>query len=298
MSFAGGRGSGSVRLISPPSCPVAVPVDTAIEYLMVKKDFQAALDTCEKGLESLASAEQEESCFKHGELKAALTIVGIQALAELNEWRGVLSWVLQQYGETTKIPAKIIQMCILLYVKVGEWAVMKDAVEDWLCCSSNISQSGFSTVSELYLLHILIPMGRTTEALELLESDVGQVAFTEEQRQAARSLVELQTSTLSNPDSQSVAVTTTTAASQKDNSSKRLNSVMRLLFRGLSVASMRFRSISLRRVFLAVMLLYLLLIRMDPALPSAFPWLLRLHRLLQQAWNTMFGPYYKANTRN
>lgn len=48
--------------------------------------------------------------FKHGELKAALTIVGIQALAELNQWRGVLSWVLQQYGETTKIPAKIIQM--------------------------------------------------------------------------------------------------------------------------------------------------------------------------------------------
>lgn len=61
MSLAGGRASGSVRLISPPACPVAVPVDTAIEYLMVKKDFQAALDTCEKGLESLASAEQEES---------------------------------------------------------------------------------------------------------------------------------------------------------------------------------------------------------------------------------------------
>lgn len=39
---------------------------------------------------------------------------------------------------------------------------------------------------------------------------------------------------------------------------------MRLLLRGLSVASVRFRSISLRRVFLAVMLLYLLLIRMDP----------------------------------
>lgn len=61
MSLTGGRGSGSVRLISPPASPVAVLVDTAIEYLMVKKDFQAALDTCEKGLESLASAEQEES---------------------------------------------------------------------------------------------------------------------------------------------------------------------------------------------------------------------------------------------
>ncbi|KAI7792188.1 peroxisome assembly protein 26 [Triplophysa rosa] len=297
VSLTGGRGSGSVRLISPPASPAVVTVDTAIEYLMVKKDFQAALDTCEKGLESLASAEQEESCFKHGELKAALTIVGIQALAELNQWRGVLSWVLQQYGETTKIPAKIIQMCILLYVKVGEWAVMKDAVNDWLRCSSNMSQSGFSTMSELYILHILLPMGLTAEALELLESDVGQVAFTEEQRQAARSLVDLQkekNASLSNPDPQSVAV----AASRKDNSSKRLNPIMRLLLRGLSLASVRVRSISLRRVFLAVMLLYLLLIRMDPALPSAFPWLLHLHGLLQQVWNTMFGPYYKGNTRN
>lgn len=296
--MAGGRGSCSFRQTSSPTCPLTSMLDTATEYLMVKKDFQAALDTCEKSLESLASAEQEESCFKHGELKAALTIVGIQAMAELNQWRGVLSWVLQQYGKTDKIPAKIIQMCILLYVKVGELAVMKDAVDDWLRCSSNMSQSGFSTVSELYLIHILIPMGHTTEALELLESDVGRVAFTEEQRQAARSLVDFQNeknAALSNPNP--VTVTTGTTASQ-DKSSQRLNSIIKLLHRGLSIASVRIRSISLRRVFLTLMLLYLLLIRMDPALPSAFPWLLHLHRLLQQAWNAMFGPYYKAHTRS
>lgn len=296
--MAGGRGSCSFRQTSSPTCPLTFMLDTATEYLMVKKDFQAALDTCEKCLESLASAEQEESCFKHGELKAALTIVGIQAMAELNQWRGVLSWVLQQYGKTDKIPAKIIQMCILLYVKVGELAVMKDAVDDWLRCSSNMSQSGFSTVSELYLIHILIPMGHTTEALELLESNVGRVAFTEEQRQAARSLVDFQNeknAALSNPNP--VTVTTGTTASQ-DKSSQRLNSIIKLLHRGLSIASVRIRSISLRRVFLTLMLLYLLLIRMDPALPSAFPWLLHLHRLLQQAWNAMFGPYYKAHTRS
>lgn len=62
VSLAGGRGSGSVRLSSPPACPVTAPVDAALEYLMVKKDFQAALDTCEKGLESLGSfTEQEDS---------------------------------------------------------------------------------------------------------------------------------------------------------------------------------------------------------------------------------------------
>lgn len=301
MSLAGGRGSGSVRLSGPPACPVTAPVDAALEYLMVKKDFQAALDTCEKGLESLGSfAEQEDSSFKYAELKAALTIVGIQALAELNQWCGVLSWVLQQYGETEKIPAKIIQMCILLYVKVGERAVMKDAVCDWLHYSGNMSQSGFSSVAELYFLHILVPMGHTAEALEMLETDVGRVAFTDEQRQAARSLVDIQneknaTSSSTNPES--VGVTTTSSASKQDKLTQRLTSIMRLLYRGLSVASVRIRSISLRRVFLALILLYLLLVRIDPALPSAFPWLLRLHGLLQQTWNTMFGPYYKANSR-
>lgn len=78
MSLAGGRGSGSVRLISPPACPVAVPVDTAIEYLMVKKDFQAALDTCEKGLESLASAEQEESWWVRLTAKSKSALLSIQ----------------------------------------------------------------------------------------------------------------------------------------------------------------------------------------------------------------------------
>lgn len=302
MSLAGGRGSGSVRLSGPPACPVTAPVDAALEYLMVKKDFQAALDTCEKGLESLGSfAEQEDSSFKYAELKAALTIVGIQALAELNQWCGVLSWVLQQYGETENIPAKIIQMCILLYVKVGERAVMKDAVCDWLHYSGNMSQSGFSSVAELYFLHILVPMGHTAEALEMLETDVGRVAFTDEQRQAARSLVDIQneknaTSSSTNPES--VGVTTTSSASKQDKLTQRLTSIMRLLYRGLSVASVRIRSISLRRVFLALILLYLLLVRIDPALPSAFPQLLRLHGLLQQTWTTMFGPYYKANSRS
>lgn len=302
MSLAGGRGSNSVRLISPPACPFAAQVDAAVEYLMIKKDFEAALDTCEKGLESLGfSVEQEENCFKYAELKAALTIVGIQALAELNQWRGVLSWVLQQYGETEKIPAKIIQMCILLYVKVGEQAVMKDAVCGWLHCSDNMSQTGFSTVAELYFLHILVPTGHTTEALEMLEGDVGRVAFSDEQRQAACSLVDIQNAknaASSNSNPESVAVVATTSASKQDKSTQRLNSIMRLLYRSLSVASVRIRSISLRRVFLALMLLYLLLVRIDPALPSAFPWLLRLHGLLQQMWNTMFGPYYRANNRS
>ncbi|TRY90856.1 hypothetical protein DNTS_020880 [Danionella cerebrum] len=287
------RSSASVYLGSGSVCFGSV--EPAIEYLMVNKDFQAALDTCEMGLEHLRTLEgQEESCLNHAEMKASWTIVGIQALAELNRWRDVLSWVLQQYEETEKIPARIIQMCILLYVKVGEHEAMKNPVFDWLNCSANHGQSGFSTVAELYFLHILLPMGHIPDALEMLESPVGQVAFTEEQRQTAQSLVNAENE--KNTNSESVAATRN--ALKEDRLSQRLSSIMRLLQRSLSVASERIRSISFRRVFLALMLLCLLLVRIDPALPASFPWLLQLNSMLQQTWNTMFGPYYRTHSRS
>ncbi|KAL6459674.1 hypothetical protein MHYP_G00314330 [Metynnis hypsauchen] len=293
--------SASFRLSSPPVClhaPRAGLVDAAVEHLMVRKDFQAAFDACEKGLGSLNSDEQEETCFRHGELKAALCIVGVQALAELNQWRDVLTWILQHYGETVKIPAKIMQMCILLYFKVAEQAEVQEVVRTWLHCSSNMSQSGYSSVAELYILHVLLPLGQTTEAIELLEDEVGQAAFTEDQRQTALTVVE-NYNTKNEPPSYTVPESVCVQAEARSSVTtpqgslvRWLNSVLRLLYRALSTVTVR--SHSLRRAFLLLLLLYLLLIRMDPALPSACPWILRLFGLFQQMWNTMFGPYYRA----
>ncbi|GCC41689.1 hypothetical protein chiPu_0025783, partial [Chiloscyllium punctatum] len=42
--------------------------------------------------------------------KSFLCIIGIQALAELNQWDQVLGWILEIYEIPEKIPAKIIQM--------------------------------------------------------------------------------------------------------------------------------------------------------------------------------------------
>lgn len=36
-------------------------LDSAAEQMMVLKDFQAALDTCDRGLESLSSMDQEDN---------------------------------------------------------------------------------------------------------------------------------------------------------------------------------------------------------------------------------------------
>ncbi|XP_029317770.1 peroxisome assembly protein 26 [Cottoperca gobio] len=270
-------------------------LDTAAEQMMVHKDFQAAFDTCDRGLESLANMEQEDNRF--GEFKAGFCILGIQALAELNQWHGVLSWVLQQYEHQEKIPAKIMQMCILLYSKVGEPAAMQDAARVWLHCPSNSRVTGFGTVAELYLLHVLVPLGHRDEALELIVGEVGSGAFTEDQRQTALDVVEKRQNEEPpldpeiSPNSEIPAHTVSTQGSVI----RKLEAMLRCLYRKVLMTSSG--SFSLRRVFLAAVLLYMLLLRMDPAHPSSFMWISKLLQLLRQTWSDMFAPYYQALTQ-
>lgn len=79
---------------------------------------------------------------------------------------------------------------IVLHWKVGAAALVEDVVRRWLLRPANRSVSGFVTVAELFLLHVLLPLGRTNAALELIHGDVGGSAFNEEQRRAALELVE------------------------------------------------------------------------------------------------------------
>lgn len=56
-------GSASLALdrSSPLASSLTNMLDSAAEQLMVNKDFQAAFDTCARGLESLARMELEEN---------------------------------------------------------------------------------------------------------------------------------------------------------------------------------------------------------------------------------------------
>lgn len=81
-------------------------------------------------------------------------------------------------------------LSILLYSKVGQPEMVQETARVWLHCPTNSQATGFRTVAELYLLHVLVPLGQKDEAVELIVGEVGSSAFTEEQRRTALDVVE------------------------------------------------------------------------------------------------------------
>ncbi|XP_061663430.1 peroxisome assembly protein 26 [Syngnathoides biaculeatus] len=277
---------------SPLSCTQTELLDLledATEQLMLLNDFHATFDSCGRGLEILAHAEAEDAS---GELKAGFCIVGIQALAELNQWPGVLGWVLQHYHHQEDIPAKIMQMCILLYSKVGEPAAMEEASRAWLRSPSNCRTDGYRTVAELYLLQVLVPLGHTDQARELLVGEAWRAAFTDEQRRTALDIIEEHERGENGPSADADCGLNTDNASTQDSLLHQLETLLRLSYRRLTSSFSGF--FPFHKLFLAALIFYLLLVRLDPGLPSSFPWISKLHQLLRQMWNAAAAPHRPA----
>uniref|UniRef100_A0A3B3YVN5 Peroxisome assembly protein 26 n=1 Tax=Poecilia mexicana TaxID=48701 RepID=A0A3B3YVN5_9TELE len=267
-------------------------LDSAAELMMVQGDFQGAFDACNAGLENLGRLEPED---RSEEIKIGFCILGIQALAELNQWRGAFSWVMQHYGQQENVPAKIMQLCILLYSKVKQPAVMQQATRAWLHNPQNVRAAGFRLVAELYLLHILLPLGQLDEAREFVSGDFGRSTFTEEQRRKALDVVE-EKSRQNQEDPINPEETPDPGAgqSQPDSTQRcfagpllhKVEAVFRTFYRKcLRTGS---NSSPLQKLLLAAILLYMLLFRLDSAFPSSYMWIVKLLQLIKQTWRAKF----------
>ncbi|XP_053717415.1 peroxisome assembly protein 26 isoform X2 [Synchiropus splendidus] len=257
-------------------------LDSAAEQLMVLKDFASALQTCSSALEKLRLVEEEDS--QVSELKAGFCIVGIQALAEMNQWPGVLSWLLQHYEGPESLPARVLQMCIVLYTKVGDAGVMLEAAGAWLHCESNRRVAGFGTVAELYLLHVLLPLGLVDQARQLVLGQVGSAVFSEEQRLAALDVVEARETQIREPSPGPGPGSDSDAAlSPRGAAPHWLEALLKATYRKLLLSSSG--SLLVHRLVLAALLLYMLFLRLDPALPSSFLWISKLLHFLRHMWS-------------
>ncbi|NXA28210.1 PEX26 protein, partial [Ibidorhyncha struthersii] len=232
------------------------------------------------------------------EVKCSLCVVGIQALAEMNRWREVLSWVLQYYHVPEQLPPKVLELCILLYSKVREPQVMLEVGSSWLRDQTNKSLPEYGSLLELYLLHVLLPLGRFEGAEELVH---GCDVFDSKQQLAfLRTICESRCQWTEREEMRSAAEEQQDAAAETPLSScilgalsQKLLTMLTLLRRALRSMSSHFYLLPYKKMLLATFLLYLVVVRLDPASPTALPFIYKLVQLFRQAWAAVFSPIHR-----
>lgn len=265
------RSSEPVRSSPAPSA-AALLLEEAADLLVVHLDFAAALRTCERAWQGLA----EEPAGASLEVKCSLCVVGIQALAEMDRWREVLSWVLQYYQIPEKLPPKVLELCVLLYSKMQEPGAMLDAVSTWLRDPDNQGLPEYRTLAELHLQRVLFPLGCLSEAEELV---VGSAAFSEEQRLEALQAISVARQQQKHRHSGSEEAQ---KLNQEGPCTHKFLSLLTLLRQLWDSAVSHFFSLPFRRSFLAALLLCLLVVRFDPASPHSLPFLYKLAQIFHR----------------
>ncbi|XP_040418985.1 peroxisome assembly protein 26 isoform X2 [Cygnus olor] len=291
----------------PPACWSPLPaqaaslLEEAADLLVLHRDFAAALERCEAGCGSLGPGPgpgPDTGPESSAEVKCSLCVVGIQALAEMNRWREVLSWLLRYYHVPERLPPKIMELCILLYSKVGEPQVMLEVGSSWLRDLSNKSLPEYGSLLELYLLRVLLPLGLFKGAEELVDSC--DVLNSEQKLAFFKSICECQCQWTqqeemhsTDEEKQDKATETVLGAL-----SQKLLTMLTLLRRALRSMSSHFYLLPYKKMLLATFLLYLVVVRLDPASPTSLPFLCKLVQLFRQAWAAVLSPIHRPPIRD
>ncbi|XP_007469553.1 PREDICTED: peroxisome assembly protein 26 [Lipotes vexillifer] len=273
------RSSEPVRGAPAPSA-AALLLEEAADLLVVHLDFHAALRTCERAWRGLAE-EPVGACL---EVKCSLCVVGIQALAEMDRWQEVLSWVLRCYQVPEKLPPKVLELCVLLYSKMREPGAVLDTVSAWLQDADNQGLPEYGALAELHLQRVLLPLGCLSEAEELV---AGSAAFSEEQQLDA--LQAISTARRQQKHGQSGSEETQ-KLNQEGSSSSKFLSLLTLLRQLWDSAVRHFFSLPFRKSLLAALLLCLLVVRFDPASPASLPFLHKLAQIFHRIRKAVASP--------
>ncbi|XP_030304594.1 peroxisome assembly protein 26 [Calypte anna] len=182
---------------------------------------------------------------------------------------------------------------ILLYSKVREPQVMLEVGSSWLGDETNKSLPEYGSLLELYLLHVLLPLGRFEGTEELV---CGCDAFDSEQQQALLGTVyESRCQWTQEEKMHSDAEEHQDAATESvlGALSQKLLTVLTLLRRALRSMSSHFYLLPYKKMLLATFLLYLVVVRLDPASPTSLPLIYKLVQLFRQAWAAIYSPIHR-----
>ncbi|XP_033098717.1 peroxisome assembly protein 26-like isoform X2 [Anneissia japonica] len=105
-------------------------------------------------------------------MKECLCIIAVQALAEMNRWQDVLPFLQSQYGPVQQLPAKLVQLCMLLHVHINKHQEAEVLYKQYSTLSTKkISSEQHTQLTELLFSHVLFPQEKWTEAAKVIESD-------------------------------------------------------------------------------------------------------------------------------
>ncbi|XP_004438902.1 PREDICTED: peroxisome assembly protein 26, partial [Ceratotherium simum simum] len=229
-------------------------------------------------------APAEQPAGTSSEVKCSLCVVGIQALAEMNRWREVLSWVLQYYQVPEELPPRVLELCVLLYSKMQEPGAMLEVVSAWLQDPDNQGLPEYRALAELHLQRVLLPLGCLSEAEELV---VGSAAFSDEQRLDALQAISTARQQQRHQRSGSEEAQ---KLNQQGSFFHKFLSLLLLLRRLWDFAVSHFFSLPFKKSLLAALILCLLVARFDPASPSSLPFLYKLAQLFHRIREAVFRP--------
>ncbi|XP_046524719.1 peroxisome assembly protein 26 isoform X1 [Equus quagga] len=250
------------------------------------------------GSPASAGAARPGRCRRPGprlrslEVKCSLCVVGIQALAEMNRWREVLSWVLQYYQAPEKLPPKVLELCVLLYSKMQEPAAMLEVVRAWLQDPDNQGLPEYRALVELHLQRVLLPLGCLSEAEELV---VDSVAFSDEQRLDALQAISTAREQQKHEHSGSEEAQ---KLNQEGSSSHKFLSLLMSLRRLWDFVVSHFFSLPFKKSLVAALILCLLVARFDPASPSSLPFLYKLAHIFHRIREAVSSPLCQLPIQN
>ncbi|NXP42516.1 PEX26 protein, partial [Leiothrix lutea] len=188
---------------------------------------------------------------------------------------------------------------ILLYSKVREPQVMLEAGGSWLRAQANQGLPELGSLLELYLAEVLLPLGLFEGAEELVRGCAGldseqQLALLGTVRESRRRRRAQREETRSPAEEQQEPATETALGVL----SQKLLTMLTLLRRALRSMSNHFYLLPYKKMLLATFLLYLVVVRLDPASPTSLPFIYKLVQLFRQAWAAVLSPIHRPPIRD
>ncbi|XP_019620564.1 PREDICTED: peroxisome assembly protein 26-like isoform X1 [Branchiostoma belcheri] len=258
----------------------------AANDLLILRQFEEALDLCKNELKGLPDDK------RNGTLAESLSVVAVQAFAELNRWQEVLPFVQDVFGGLEKIPPQVLQLCIALHSKMQDFAPITMVTEAWLAAPQNQEAGGLTRVAEAYILLVLLPHSKFDDIRALVE---GHPIITEDRRKAFLQLVEAEERSLEEREGQ-------TSSQGADSVNKQQGAMVTVMswikYNMLPTRPARPVTIAVLLGVIGVVLTLTLKRRKvsSGSRQDMAPMLTTLGGKLAWLWQQLFAPYHMANS--